>query len=119
MESQKVINLLDRKGEDDSKAETKKLYIFNALNNGQYGEGDRNDFTKKFSTELLKPFIYDCSDAYILVTGNITVVGGDDNTKVAFKNCHPFTRSDIKLNDEHLEVSENLDLTMNMYNLIE
>ena len=32
----------------------------------------------------------DYSDAYVLVTGNIAVVCGDDNTKVAFKNCTPF-----------------------------
>ena len=34
----------------------------------------------------------DYSDAYILVTGNITVVGPNDNTKVAFKNCAPFRK---------------------------
>ena len=51
--------------------------------------------------------------------GDITVVSGDDNTKVAFKNCHPFTRPDIKLNDEGLNTCENLDLIMNMYNSIE
>ena len=53
------------------------------------------------------------------MTGDITVNGGDDKTKAAFKNCHPFTKSYIHLNDEHLNTSENLDLIMNMYNLIE
>ena len=32
MESQKIINLLDHKGEDDSKFQTKKGYIINDLN---------------------------------------------------------------------------------------
>ena len=61
----------------------------------------------------------DYSDAYILVTGDIKVVGGDNNTNVAFRNCHPFTRGTILLNDEHVDTAENLDLTMNLYNLIE
>ena len=30
--------------------------------------------------------INDYSDAYILVTGNITATNGDEDTKVAFKN---------------------------------
>ena len=58
-------------------------------------------------------------DAYILVTGDITVVDGDENTKAAFKNCHSFVKSEILLNDEHVESADNLDLIMNMYNLIE
>ena len=53
------------------------------------------------------------------MTGNIKVVGGNNNTKAAFKNCHPFTRSEIHSNDEHVETADNLDLIMNKYNLIE
>ena len=53
------------------------------------------------------------------MTGNITVTGGDNNTTVAFKNFHPFTRATTHLNDEHIEIAENLDLVMNMYNLLE
>ena len=78
-----------------------------------------NDTTVKIDTEVEKPFLVDYADAYILVTSNITVVGGDNNTSAAFKNCHPFTRSEIHLNDEHVETADNLDLIMNVYNLIE
>ena len=53
------------------------------------------------------------------MTGNIAAVGGNDNTKAAFKNCHPFTKSESHLNDEHVETADNLDLIMDMYNLIE
>ena len=66
----------------------------------------------KFSTDVVKPFLVDYSDAYTLVPGDIKVVGGDNNTKVAFKNCHPFTRAIIQLNDEHVETANLLDLTM-------
>ena len=57
MESQKIINLLDHKDEDDPKIHTKKWYIINDQNNGQYGKGRENDSTIKFSTEIVKPFI--------------------------------------------------------------
>ena len=61
----------------------------------------------------------DYADAYILVTGNITVHNGNVNSKVPFRNCHPFTKSEIHLNDEYVETADNLDLITNMYNLIE
>ena len=61
----------------------------------------------------------DYSDAYILVTGDIKVVGSNNDTKVAFKNCHPFTRAIIRLNDEHVETAHHLDLTMSLYNVID
>ena len=44
------------------------------------GNENENDSTVKFSTEVVKPFLVDYSDAYILVTGDIKVVGGNDNT---------------------------------------
>ena len=47
------------------------------------------------------------------------ILGGDGNTKAAFKNHHPFTRSEIHLNDEHVETCYKFFLIMNMYNLIE
>ena len=40
MESQKIINLLDHKGKDDPRFETKKWYIVNDHNNGSYGTGN-------------------------------------------------------------------------------
>ena len=46
----------------------------------------------KFETEVLKSNLRDYSDAYILVTGDITATGGDANTRVAFENCAPFTK---------------------------
>ena len=75
--------------------------------------------TIKIDTEVVKPFLWDYADAYVLVTGDIAVTGGDRNTRVAFKNCHPFTKCKIHLNNEYVEDSDNLDIIMNMYNLIE
>ena len=119
MESQKFKNLLDHKEDTYKKCQTKKWYVINDRNNGQYGERNTNDDPIKIDTEVVKPFLCDYADAYILVAGNITALGVYVNTKVAFKNCHPFIKCKIHSNDEHVEDSDNLDLIMNMYNLIE
>ena len=66
----------------------------------------------KFDTEVVKSFLCDYSDAYVLVTGNIKVQNGNDATRVAIKNCHPFTRATFKLNNEQVDAANNLDLTM-------
>ena len=119
MESQKIKNLLDHKENTFPKYQTKKWYIINDQNNGQYGEGDNSDDMVKIDTDVVKPFLCDYADAYILVTRKITVEGGNANTKAAFKNYHLFTKGKIHLNDTHVDESDNLDLIMNMYNLIE
>ena len=41
------------------------------------------------------------------------------NTKVAFKNCAPFTKCVTHINDEHVDDVDNLDIAIPMYNLIE
>ena len=99
MESQKIINLLYHKDEDDPRFETKKCCIVNDNNNGNYSRVDDVQSIAKFDTEIVKPFLCDYSDAYILVTGNIKVAAADDDTRVAIKNCHPFTRGSFKLNN--------------------
>ena len=59
----------------------------------------------------------DYSDAYILVTGNIQNKAA--NSVVAFKNCAPFRTCNVTINDEHVEKTEDLDIVMPMYNLLE
>ena len=117
--SQKIINLLDHKDEDDPRFETKKWYIVNDINNGNYSGGDGVQSIVKFNTEIVEPFLCDNSDAYILVTGDIKVAAADKNTRVAIKNCHPFTRAFCKLNDEQVDTAYNLVLTMGLYNMFE
>ena len=97
----------------------RKWYIVNDHKNGNYSKGDDVQFIVKFNTDLVKPFLCDYSDAYILVTGNIKVQNGNDATRVAIKNCHPFTRASFKLNDEQVGTADNLDLTMNLYIMLE
>ena len=49
----------------------------------------------------------------------MTATNGCPNTRVAFKNCAPYTRCVTHINDERIETSESLDIVMNMYNFIE
>ena len=100
MDTQKIANLLNDPDNKTSKFATRKWYIINDQNNGQYGEGDEdNDSPIKFETKVIKSFLCDCSDAYILVTGDIKVTGINENTGVVFKNCAPFTRCATHIND--------------------
>ena len=86
METQKIKNLLNNIEYEYSKFATKKWYITDRESKGNYS----HENPIKFLTNPLESSLYDYSDAYILVTGNIAVVGANGNTKVAFKNCALF-----------------------------
>ena len=53
------------------------------------------------------------------MTGDIKVAGIATDTNVAFKNCATFATCVTHINDEHVKTTENLDIIMPMYNLIE
>ena len=118
-DTQKIAKLLDDADNESSKFAARKWYVINDQNNTDYGEGNEDSTTVKFETKVIKSNLCDYSDAYILVTGNITATGGDANTRVAFKNCAPFTKCITHINDEHVDNADNLDIIMPMYNLIE
>ena len=65
METQKTANLL------------MIIIIINDRNNTGYGDGDENGTTIKFETKVIKSNLCDYSDAYILVTGDITATNGN------------------------------------------
>ena len=48
------------------------MVFINDQNNTDYGEGKENGTTVKFETQVIKSNLCDYSDAYILVTGDIT-----------------------------------------------
>ena len=61
----------------------------------------------------------DYAETYILINGTIRVAAVDGNTRLALKNCAPFIKCNLEINDEHVDTAENIDITMPMYNLIE
>ena len=98
-------------------------YIINDENNNNYGvnkdTGADNPDTIKYNNRVLKPNLCDYAEAYILVNGTIREAAADGNTRLALKNCAPFTKCNLEINDEHVDTAENLDIVMPMYNLIE
>ena len=123
MENQKIINLLDKIDTDSKHFATKKWYIINDENNTNYGvnkdTGADNPDTIKYDTRVLKPNLYNYAEAYILVDGTIRATNAVNATRLALKNCAPFTKCNLEINDEHVDTAENLDIVMPMYNLIE
>ena len=123
MENQKIMNLLDKIDTDFKHFATKKCYIINDENNTNYDvnkdTGANNPDTIKYDTRVLKPNLCDYAEAYILIDGTIRAAAANANTRLALKNCAPFTKFNLEINDEHIDTAENLDIVMPMYNLIE
>ena len=123
MENQKIINLFDKIDTDSKHFATKKWYIIKDENNTNYGvnkdTGADNPDSIKYDTRVLKPNLCDYAEAYILVDGTIRATNAVNATRLALKNCAPFTKCNLEINDEHVDTAENLDIVMPMYNLIE
>ena len=123
MENQKIINLLDKDDTNSKHFATKKWYVINDENNTNYGvnkdTGKNNPDTIKYDTRVLKPNLCDYAEAYILVDGTIRGAAANANTRLVLKNCAPFTKCNLEINDEHVDTAENLHIVIPMYNLIE
>ena len=77
----------------------------------------------RFKTPMLRSDLCDYADAYILVSGTITVVGNQprdrQNKPVILKNNAPFVLCITRINGELIEDADDLDIVMPMYNLLE
>ena len=54
-----------------------------------------------------------------MLDGTIRAAAANGDTRLALKNCAPFTKCNLEINNEHVDTAENLDITIPMYNLIE
>ena len=115
METQKTINLLNGSNNENSKFATKKWFIIDNESKGNY----LPDNEIKFLTSSLESNLCDYSDAYILVTGNITATPNNAATQVVFKNCAPFEKCRTEINETFVDEADFINITMPMYNLIE
>ena len=68
--------------------------VINEENNTGYDEVNEHSTTVKFETKIIKSNLYDYSDSYILVTGNITAVGGKSSFKYKSIFFKPLTADD-------------------------
>ena len=75
--------------------------------------------SNKLLTKSIESSLCDYSDAYILVTGNITATPNNAITQVIFKNCAPFKDCRTEINDTFVDYADFINITMPMYNLIE
>ena len=137
MEYQKITNLLNDESNQPSKFRTRNWVEINDESKGNYTSNDI-----KFTTTMLRSNLCGYGDAYILVKGTITITGNvgpepnpdaprtaaqllaarqtDERDKgVIFKNCAPFTKCISRINNTDIDNSQDIDIVMPMYNLIE
>ena len=113
METQKIINLLNDSSNEESKFATKKWYVIDSqTTKGKYKQGDT------IKLETIKSSLCDYSDAFILVTGNITIAASND-TDVAFKNDAPFSTCKTVINDAFVDEANHIYIEMPVQNLSE
>ena len=115
METQKIVNLLDNTDSENSKFATKKWYVVGSESKGNYSQDD----PIKILTKSLESSLCDYSDAYILVTRNVTATPNNAVTQVVFKNCAPFKKCRTEINETFIDEATHINITMPMYNLIE
>ena len=109
------MNLLNNSENEYPKFSTKKWYVIDSESKGNYSLEN----PIKVLTNSLESCICDYSDAHILVTGNINITGGNNNTKVAFKNCSPFRKCRTEINETFIHEADFINIIMPIYNLIE
>ena len=123
MKYQKIANLLDNASNQPSKFKTKNWVEKTDESRGTYAVNKQI----KFKSSILRSSLWDYSDTYLLVTGNISVNNtaganadaSNTNKKVIFKNCAPFTDCISKINNNQVDNPKDIDIVMSMYNLIE
>ena len=123
MEYQKIENLLNDASNKPSKFKKRNWVEINDDIRSAYSPNKQI----RFKTAMLGSSLCDCSDAYILVKGNISLknnagaatAASNTNKKVIFKNWVPFTNCISKINNIQIDNAEYIDIVMPIYNLIE
>ena len=118
MEYDKINNLLDSESENLSKFAAREYVRVNSLSN-TYDENK----SIRFKTPILRSDLCDYVDAYISVSGTITVAGNHprdrQNKPVILKNNAPIVSCITRINNELIEDADGLDIVIPMYNLLE
>ena len=119
MEYQKITNLLDDMPDKVPRFITKKWIEVHDQSNEIYSTNKQI----RFKSSMLRSDFCDYSDAYIVVKGVVTVTGalnrGKRNSDFVLKNNIPFISCISKINGVLIENSEDLDVVMSLYNLLE
>ena len=125
MEYQRITNLLGTTPNEMPRFITKK-WVEVHDQSGSADDRYKPNKQIRFKTSMLRSDLCDFSDAYIVVKGDITLTKAADrdfidvrNRFLAFKNNAPFTNSISKINNVLIDIVEDLDIVMPMYNLLE
>ena len=123
MEYQKIANLLGNIPNKEPRFITKKWIEVHDKSGNAENRYNPNKHIR-FKTPMLRSDLCDHSDAYIVVKGVITVSADERdrdemNRQVILKNNAPFISCILKINGVLIENSEDLDVVMPMYNLLE
>ena len=102
----KIVNLLNGSDNDNSKFATKKWYIIDSESNCNYSQNNEI----KFSTRSIESSHCDCSDAYILVTGNITATPHSAATQAVFKHCAKFEKCRTEINETFIDETTHINI---------
>ena len=70
-------------------------------------------------TNSLESSLCHYSDAYILVTGDITATPNNAGTQVIFQNCALFEKCRTEINETFVDDADFINITMPMHNLFE
>ena len=113
--------MLDNTQKKWSKFRTKNWVEINDELQASYKDGNQI----KFKTSTIRSSLCDCSDAYIFVSGTITIKGeGDDNAGkradernkgVIYRNCVPLTDFISNINVTQTDNAKDVDVVMPMY----
>ena len=99
---------------------TKKWIEINGFPNGQFSA----TINIRFKTSMLRSSFCDYIGAYIVVKGGIDLLAAaaNENDKaeksVSFKNNAPFRLCISKINSTLIDIAEDLDIVMPLYNLL-
>ena len=118
MEYHKITNLLGNIPDKVPRFITKKWIKLYDQSGGTYNINKQI----RFKTSMLRSDLCDYSDAYIIVTGKVTVTNPNNDAYdkiLALKNNAPFIRCISKINNALIDNAEDLVVVMPMYNLIE
>ena len=120
MEFQKIVNFVNTNSDENlPRFTTKKWVEIFDQSGGIYSVNKEI----RIKTSMLRSDLFDYSDAYIVVKGDIALEGDNDankqNKNLALQNNAPFINCISKINGVKIDNAEDLDVVMPMYNLLE
>ena len=121
MEYKKIISLLNNKSNQPTKFRIKNWVKINDESRGIYDKENQI----RFKTSLPRSDLFAYGDTYTLFKRTKTAAketdaaANNDNKKVIFKNCAPFTTCISRINNSQDDNAQTIDVVMPMYNLIE